>query len=450
MADLVYGTSSFERQRGDFPALPVINMLAENVPTEPGVALQSRPGLKYAAMAAGSGPVRGLYTADGVLSNALFSVSGSSVYRNSNALGSLTGTGYPSFGAYEDFIFFNAGAEIKKYDGTDYTDVEFPDDANVVKVLVAQSRLLAIRADTGVFYWSGPLGTEIDALDFATAEDSPDRLKDALWVGSRLVLFGSETVEFWQPTGDSESPFVPLIGAVYPVGVKATGAATEFDKGFAWITNHNEVCLNDPKAIVSEPELQVRIRDSETVSLWTFYIDDNEFLAVRLDGETWVYGARSQVWSKFESYGEDNWICQCYDGGYFGGANDGKLIEWDDTSVNDFGNSIKRGFRAWAALTSENLIVSNIVLRTNPGTTVDINPAYPDPVVSLRTSRDGGHSWQPWKERSLGQRGDYRRKVYWSSLGQFGYPGLLVDIRVTDPVAFRASGLSFNEPFGGR
>lgn len=446
--DFVYGISTTERERGDFPALPVVNMLAEPVSTEPGTALQSRPGLEYNDTEMGSGPVRGLYTADNVLGSAVFGVSGSELYEGPTLLGTIDGDGPVSFDGYEDYVFINAGDSIWKYDGTVLSSVAFPDDASVSKIVVAGSRLIAIRADTGTFYWTEPLGIVIDPLDFATAENQPDVIKDVLYVGDKLVLFGSETIEYWPITDDADLPFAPLVGATLPVGIKETGAAVEFSRTFAWVTNFNEVCVGSPENIISEPELQVRIAASSSTQLWVFYVDDNEYLAVRLDNETWVYGARSQAWAKFESYGQTNWLPRCYDDGYFGLNNGGTLAQWSD-GYADFDGPHERSFRAWSAITSESVVVANIILRTNPGTTPFLTGTYSEPVVELRTSKNGGRSWHPWKSRRLGIQGQYRIKTFWSSMGQFGYPGLLAEIRVTDPVPFRVSGLVLNEPFGG-
>lgn len=449
MADFVYGVSSFERKRGGFPSLPVINMLAEQVPTETTTSLQSRPGLVLSGDELGFGPVTGLYTADGVLGNALFAVSDSKLYENGVLVGDIDGDGPVSFAAYSDTLFVCAGQSIWKYDGVALTTVAFPDDAEVSKILVGGSRLIAIRENTDVIYWTSPLGSAIDPLDFATAENAPDKLKDMLYVGDKLVLLGAETIEYWPITADDDLPFAPLVGATLPVGCKTTGGAVEFNRTFAWVTNFNEVCIQDPDNIISEPQLQIRIQESEFVNLWTFYVDDNEYLAVRLDNETWVYGARTGLWSKFESYGQNNWICRCFSGNYFGSAVDGNLLQWSEDGYEDLGGPLERRFRAWVPLTANVEWLSNVVLRTNPGSTPFITGLYTDPIVSLRTSGDGGNSWNPWRQQTLGTQGKYRKKTFWSSLGQFSYPGALAELRVTDPVPFRVSGLTYNEPFGG-
>lgn len=448
MADFVYGISTFERRRGDFPQLPVVNMVGEAIPVEPGTTLQSRPGLENTSVVMGSQPVKELFQIDGVLNNGLFGVSGTKLYNGNTEVGDIDGTDNVSFGGYENTLFVNAGQKIWTFDGSVLDDIAFPDAAPVSKIAVGASRLIALRKDTGTFYWSPPLGVTIDPLAFATAENSPDKLLDLLFIADRLYLFGSETVEVWPVAGDQDLPFQPLPGATFPVGIKGVGCATPLGRGFAWITNYNEVCVDTPENIISDPELQVRISNSSFVHTWVFFVDDNEFLAVTLDNETWVYGVRNQLWSTFKSYQQSNWVCQCYENGYFGTIVDGTLAQWSG-GYADFGGILDRTFNGWAPLTSDPLWLANVILRTNPGTTPFLSGEYSSPVVELRTSQDGGRNWQNWQRQSLGLQGQYRVKTVWSSLGQFGYPGVLVQVRCSDPVPFRVSGLTYNEPFGG-
>lgn len=444
-----YGTSELDRRRGDFPELTAVNMIGEQVPTEKELTLQSRPGQVASSVTMGSGPIKGLYQNDGVLSNALFGVSGTALYESATNRGTVTGTGYVSFAGYEDTLFVNAGESIHSWNGTTFSTLSFPDSANVKKIVFGASRIIAIREDSGKIYWSDILSSTIDALSFATAENSPDQLVDLLYIGDRAILFGSETVEFWPATTDSDLPFAPLPGATFQVGCKATGLAQQFARGFAWVTNNNEVCFNDQNNIISSPDLQVKIEESSNVELFTFYVDGNEYLCVKLAGESWIYGARTQLWSTLESYNKTNWVSTCYENGYFGSSEDGTLLEWSADAHEDLSGPMERRFTAWVPLDGAPIKVGNIQLRTNPGNTPFLSGDYENPSVELRTSNDGGRSWNKWQEQSLGIQGNYRAKTVWGSMGMFGYPGILVEVRCTDPVPFRVSSLTYNEPFGG-
>lgn len=449
MPDFQYGTSSFDRANGNFPSLPVINIVAEEVPTEPKVALISRPGLANSGITMGAGPVKGLYQNDGVLSNGLFGISAGHLYSSGTDLGAINGSGPVSLAGFETMLFANAGDDIYKWNGAALSVVTLPATFDVLKICVGTSRLILIDNNTGKFYWSNVLDPLIDALSFATAENSPDHLKDCLFYGDTLVLFGSETIEFWPASASNpDLPFSPLPGRTISIGIKNTGCATLFSGAFAWITNRNDIRAGDANNIVSTPSLEEKIAKSASVSLWTFMLESAEFLAVTLDNDTWVFSTKSSQWSQFRSNGQTNWIPRCYVNGKFGSSIDGRLVQWT-TDYQDFGGVLERRFRAGIPLDNGTIRLDNVSLRVNQGQTPFLTGTYADPSVELRLSRDGGFKWGYWRRKSLGLQGQYRRLVKWLSMGMFGYPAVLMEIRVTDPVPFRVSNLTANEAYAG-
>lgn len=444
-----FGLSVFERGRGNLPALPVVNMFAEAAPTEEnGVVLQSRAGLSDRAQTLGAGPVRQVFKKSGVLGGRLFSVSSSGFYDDGVFIGTIDGDGPVSMDGYEDLLFIAAGGGLWSYNGGTLVNVAFPDGANVTKVVVGASRAICLRADTETYYWSNVLSGTITGLSFSSAESQPDRLLDALFMDDILILFGAGTVEFHPNTQDANLPFVPLEGRVFERGIKATGCATKVGSTFTWVSDVNQVCLSDPDNIVSNAGLEALIEASENVSLWTFTLEGTEFLALRIDGATWVYSMRSRMWSQFYSYGQDNWIAQCFSGGVFGSAVDGKTLAWG-AAHQDLGGVLERRFRAGFPLNSGGVVINNVMLRTNPGQTPFLTGDYDTPMVEMRQSRDGGNTWGKWRAVSLGEQAEYRKKVQWTACGMAGQPSWLAEFRVTDPVPFRVSGVFVNEPWGG-
>lgn len=450
MPSVQYGLSSYERAEGDLPGLPVVNMYAEEAPTEErGIMLQSRRGLLDRGITMGAGPVRGLFKRDLVLGSSLFGVSGSHLYRDAADLGAIDGLGPVSMAGYENLLFTNAGASIWGYDGSALAAIAFPDGADVARILIGGSRLVAIRKDTGQFYWTDPLGSTIDALDFATAENQPDRLLDMVFIDGILLLFGAETVEFWPNTTDDDLPFQPLQGRVIEKGIRETGCATTIGSTFAWVTNEHQVCLQDENNIISNPGLQARIAKSNSASLFTFLLDGIEFLALRLDTETQVWSFHTKMWSEFSSETHTNWIPQCAAGEIFGSSVDGKTIAWSD-DYEDLGGVLKRLFRAGFPLNAGGLKINNVGLRTNVGQTGFLAGEYANPKAEMHLSRDAGQTWGDWRQAALGEQGNYRKKVQWRSCGLASQPGFLAEFRVTDPVPFRVSDVLVNEVYGGR
>lgn len=55
-----------------------------------------------------------------------------------------------------------------------------------------------------------------------------------------------------------------------------------------------------------------------------------------------------------------------------------------------------------------------------------------DRKATFRVTKDGGRNWGNWKERSLGDVGEYRKRVIVNRLGQSR--SLSIAIRVTSPI----------------
>ena len=448
MPDLQYGLSSYKRTEGNFPELPVINMFVESVPTEEQPVLQSRPGLAvYGSAISGTvGTVKAMYNGDGsntiyvvTTDNRFYSLSGTT----STFKGSIDGSGPVSFGAYNTNTFINAGQSVWNWDGATLSAVTTPGSFGVTALTVAASHLVVIDGGTGKIFWSDALGTTLPALNFATAEQSPDALLDLLWNGDILVLFGNNSTENWQSTGDATAPFQPIIGRTFPVGIRATGCARLFNRSFAWITDHNRICFGDPTNIISNQGLEEKLTNSTSAYLWTFWYEGMEFLAVRTDTETFVYNSRSELWSQFVTAGSTTWDPIAYAGGVFGSSTVNRYAKWSTTFADSQG-ALERRFRAGYPITTSNLRIDNVSLRCNTGYgSVTGN-------VTLKTSRDGGNTWGAARTKTMGAPGSYLTRPTWRSLGAFGFPAFLCEISCTDPIPFRVSAVKVNEPLAGR
>lgn len=450
MADLEFATSSYSRGRGGLPPLPVVNMILEQAPTEKtGKMLQSRMALGATGNSYGDGPISALMIKNGVFGGDQFTVSDGLLYRAGTSLGAVPGSGPVSLAGNDGGVMAAAGGALRYYNGTTLADVAFPDSANVIKVISGAGRFIALRADTGKFYWTPVLGGTVDALDFATAENQPDNVLDALFINDILMLFGTETVEFWPNGSDPDLPFTPLEASVIEKGIRATGCATAVGSTFAWVTNENQVCLSDENNIISNNGLQERIEASADVSLFSFVMGGNEFVCLQIDAETQVYNPRTGAWSEFKSYGQDRWAVSCYSSGVLGSDIDGRTFTFIDGHV-DLGGPMERLWTGGFPILSGGVKVSNAMTRVNVGQTPFLTGDYVDPSIEMRLSRDGGQTWGNWRAKSLGRQGAYRTDVQWRALGLASRPSLLMQFRVTDPVDVRTSGVSINEPGGGR
>lgn len=460
MPSLNYGSSAYDRTTGGLPPLTLINMFVEKAATSENQAcLQSRPGLAQTA-AVGTGPINGIYSARGVLGGDYFSISSSTLYRNTTSEGTVSGSGPASFAGNTGELLVTRGSGLYRFNGTLGT-VSFPDSAAVRAVCFIGSLFVAVRGDgtyPGRFYWSNVLdGSTWDSLSYATAEREADDLLDIAALNDKIVLYGETSIEVWAHTGDADLPFTRIEGiGSQSKGIIATGAHCEADNTLFHVGSDGVVYrLGDNFDRISEHWLEEKIIGSTDVSLFTFRWQGHEFVCVRLDSQTFAYDCATQAWCELQT-NDGQWIASCATmqgtTALFGHDSSGKVLGfsgWDDLGV-----SLTREFTAAAQLDQPNT-VNNLWLWVDSGASTVLSGQGSDPKVEQQSSRDAGRTWSDFDDAALGNAalggaGQYRVIPEWRRLGQYDAPGAMFRFRVTDPVPFRVSAVKFNEPIGGR
>lgn len=443
MPALDFGKGAYSRSRGNLPELPVINMFVEKS-TADGIVMQSHKALVEVAEV-GSGPVRAKLEKDGVFGGDRFSISGNAVYRGSTLIGTIDGTGVAYIVASDTEVVFGRGSTAYSYNGTNFQAISFPDAADVTMVAYTAGYFMFLRAGTGVWYFSA-IGNarSVDPLDFATAENEPDRLLDILILDGVLILLGTESIEFWGATGDADLPYTPIQQRVFEQGVISTGCAVVVDNTFFWIGRDGITYRNGevPQA-VSDDGIVERSLASESHRLFLLEDERHKFLCQRHDLNTMLYDVTTGEWCERQSYGRSNWRA----GPGLGDDETGKI--WKLEGYVDAGGVFERRFRAGSRLEGV-AIIDNLRLTAEVGTSDYLSGTYAEPLIEMRDSRDAGNEWSEWEAVSLGGQGSYRERVEWRALGMFDPPGMLFEFRMTAPVGFRLSAVEANASGGGR
>lgn len=454
MPEVAFGTGAYRRSNGDLPEFRLVNMFAEAAPTsDGGVILLSRYGLLSSA-ARGAGPVRGVFSQQGTFDGDVFTVSGGSLYRAGTLLGAIDGTGPVSFAASATEVVVTAGGTAYSYNGTNLAAISFPDGANVTAVAFMAGLFVFLRAGTHRFYWSAVLDARtIDALDFASAENAPDELRDVKAIGDNLFLLGSETIEVWAITGALDLPFSRIQQRLYRKGVIYSGCAVELDNALHWVGNDGLVYrAADIPQRLSDHGIEERIGASATVSAFGFSFQGHKFFCIRLDAHTFAYDAATGQWCEFKTHGRDNWRACCAphpdQPAIFGDDETGTL--WELSGFEDGDDPMERLFTAGFAIKGGAQSIFRVNIENNPGRTELLAGQGSDPQIEMRFSTDQGATWGDWEADDLGAQGDYRQRPEWRALGMFDAPGGLMEFRVVDPVPLRISAVLVNEPGGGR
>lgn len=457
MPSVQYGTGAYKRGFGDLPTLTLINMFVEKADTsESQIALQSRNGLGLIATI-GSGPINGMFSKKGTLSGDVFSISNTALYRGTSAIasGTIAGTGVASFDGSDTEVLVTRGSTMRSYKAAGIVNVSFPDSAPVTAVCFIGSLFVAVRGDStypGRFYWSSVLdGRTWGALDYATAEREPDALLDIRALGDNLWLFGQQTIEAWAHTGDAALPFTRLENVAFDKGIHSTGAATKADNSLFFVGHNCAVYrISDVPNLISDSWLTEQIRASTTARMFTYWIDDHEMVALRLDDTTYVYDCKTQEWHENQTEG-GQWIAShavmVDKTAYFGHQTTGELMGWSEW--DDMGVEMERHFSFGQQL-NDPTPINTIKIWANSGHTPLLTGQGSDPTIELRLSDDSGNTWTPFDSEEFGMQGRYRQVPEWRALGQYDFPGILGEVRVTDPVGVRISAIKINDNGGGR
>jgi len=279
-------------------------------------------------------------------------------------------------------------------------------------------------------------GTTIDSSDFATAESDPDKLQGVIADRRDLYLFGEKTLEVWYNSGDPDNTFQRYQGSTSQMGAAAKHSISRLDNTICWLTqnergNRMVAQMGDayvPK-IISTPEVNYRLSTYTTYDdafAYSYQDEGHEFYCLTFPSHkvTEVYDASTQRWHQRGHIidgvfpNRERYNCHVFAFGkhLFGDLSNGRIYQLDRDLGTMGGDRVPRDLVTPILTDEEDRIrISSFQ--------VDMEEGIGDPNVSqdssmwLSYSKDGGHSFSNEVERSVGDTGDYKRRVIWRRLG---------------------------------
>jgi hypothetical protein len=460
-------TDAFSRSFG-FPSVLPVNMIIEETPLREErpyaayVGLRevhySRPGLvSYRTYA--SGPVRGVFRAPFSYGGGLFVVAGTTAYNVTTgaACGTIPGTDRVRFAASEQQMVMVADGAAYLFDGSNFNPIDngvLPPVCDVAW-LGGRFAYMAIGTDTWWYSEIDDAGNE-GGLDFATAEGFPDPNVAVSVLNDELVIFGTQSVEFWQVTSDATAPFAPVVGRGYQRGCIARDTVAFADNGLFWVGDDLVVYrVGSVPTRVSSSSIEDKIRqcaDPSTLTAIVVQFEGHEFYVLNVPGvgsyaydlsrigtQAQAYGDSYQrgEWQEWQSAGFDTFRAQVavmLNGvAYVGDMTTGDLWTMQVGAYTDAGGPLKREGSLFIKVEEGTPRCLNLVLHGVVGQGNAVDPGA-DPLVEMRFSDDQGQTFTPWQASVLGPLGQYRTRAYWQRLGLLRAPGRLVQVRCSDPV----------------
>lgn len=411
----------------------VVNMFAEAAPGRQPVTLRSCPGLEHQKFLR-RGRVWAMLSAHGYL---YASVSGRLIRWDGTSAVDLGGisNARTTMAANLTEVGIVAGENYYVWDGSALTQVSAGAFTSYGSIDYLDGYFILTQEGGQRFSVTGVNdGKTIDALDFSSADRSPDNLRKVLSSNGLLWLFGEETVEAWQNIGAADFPFSRLPNTIIEKGVRTAEEASVLDNTVFWLSPENRVYRNTEftPTKISTHAVDVSLEGRSAVC-FPYQYDGHDFFVVRFTNRpAWVYDAATQSWHERATGAQlGPWEVTAtafHQGRWYAGTIDGNLCMFG--GYQDRGQTLRREAISRNVTNGGNrFVVNHVDVRCEAGTGGNAMASF---------SRDGGRTFSVERQRSLGAVGKYGQRTQWRRLGQSRE--FAMKLACTDPVDFAIYG----------
>jgi len=437
----------------------------DNASPRAPVALHGTPGMVLIETLP-TAPVRGC------IQSGIFTwwVSGNTVYRvfagvslvTIGTIGTSTGQVSMASNGAQILIVDGVGGWLVSTLPSSMVQITDPDFPNGVKQATFQDGYFAVtgKAESQAFWINQApyAGGTWDALDFASAEGSPDNTLGIMSSNRDLWLFGFESAEIWTNTGNADFPFQRSGNAFLEAGCIAPAAIVKADNTVFWLG-----CDKRGEGIVWRANGYTPQRISThgvEHAISGYAVRDDAFaFAYQQEGHvfyvltfptanaTWVYDIATGEWHERAWRNPATGVlsrwrasCFCFSNGkhLVGDYENGKIYQLNLNTYTDNGDPI---LRLRATISNENLqtrlFYSSLQVDMETGVGLALGQGS-DPLLMLRYSNDGGHTWSNEKTATIGKIGEYSARAKFNRLGSGR--NRVWEVSMSDPCKFAIFG----------
>lgn len=299
----------------------------------------------------------------------------------------------------------------------------------------------------GRFFISGlDEGTTWDALDFATAESSPDGLSVAYARAGEAILAGPKSIEFWAHTGAAAFPFERVPGSTLQnLGILCKHSMRDLNDVVIFVASDGTVRMLDgytPRRISTHAQERAidQVSDKDSITATAYSIRGHQFYVLSCSEWSWVYNAATGFWHEQASYGLDRWRGEVFvdiNGvRVVGDHASGLMYRINPDAFDEAGEhliwTVRSGpFHAYPSP----LAFNRLFLDTIPGAGLNSTDEHvADPQIMLRFSDDSGRTWSDEMTAEVGKIGEFSRRVTFEALGQSGEDGRIFEVSMSAAV----------------
>lgn len=384
-----------------------------------------------------SAPIRGIHNAEG----RLFVVSGTGLFQINTAgvathLGRVPGVGRVQMahnqitGGNQLLVTNGQGGGGYVYNTVTRTFAHITDEAfpGARSLAYMDSYLLQVEP-FGRYWFHSDLANAMayNSLDRYESEASPDRIVAIEVSQFEVIVFNETTTEFFQNTGQATGTFQNK-RILIERGCASADSVVKLDNGVFWLGDDGVVYrLDGYKAIpVSTAPVQEAIKANNWSQAFAFSWEDNRSKVYYLtlpDGQTWGYDVVSKLWHRRQSFGLNRWRLSAlvrWNNQWIGGDfQNGRLWALDQDYMMEGDLPLQRERISQPIFQAQNEVgcpYLELLVRTGDA------PAGPitadDRLIEVSYSDDGGYNWSNWRQQSLGEQGQYAKRVRMNRWGR--------------------------------
>lgn len=335
------------------------------------------------------------------------------------------------------------GSSLWIYDITteSFAQITDPDFPGAGSFAVLDGYGLFNKPGTGQFYITSLLDfTNVDALDFATAESSPDDLIRVFVNGGTAWMMGKKTIEPWQNDGGELFPFSRVGNVRIQRGLAAVHAVCEAGGSPEFLGDDRIVYRlggYSPEPVSNEGvEFHLsRMSRVDDCIAYSYTQEGHVFACFKFPGEgtTWVRDLGTGLWHERKT-DDASWRANCMmklgNRQLIGDDSTPRLLEIRTDLYADDGDEMVAEHVFPAVADGRGKIPHHrfeLEVESGVGSLTGS-----DPSVVLDWSDDGGRTWSNFLTRKMGKVGEYLSRAIWNRLGSSRQRNYR--IRISDPV----------------
>jgi len=352
------------------------------------------------------------------------------------------------------------------------TDANFPNGS--LSLAFLDGFLIAVRPNSRQHYVSNNLDitawTSVSSIPtFFTKQNSSDNSVANDVLNGTIILWGAQSIEFWQDVGTFPLPFARINGASQTWGLAAVNSRAFLNNTMIFLGHNPQGGI---QVVMLEGYSPKRVSTSDVENIFSSLpvVSDAVSMSYVIDGHpmyqttfpsanrSFLYDTLSDMWSEVQT-GLDLQSRHIANLSVTFGVSDlvsdsttGNVYLLTDTAYTDNGTPIKRQVVTRHVTNDGNDFgISELLFDMETGVGLQAGQGM-SPQVMLQSSKDDGRTWGPERYASLGAVGQYRSpRVIFRRLGRGR--DFVFRLTMTDPVKFTlvrgAATLAQGEGSGG-